>query len=76
MHYTSGAGAGAVATEPKMPGPAHAPDMIGVKSSPPLSERNLSDEEIARAVSGRLKSEPEEQKRAVALYVGSFMKRK
>ncbi len=47
-----------------------------LKTGPPLSERNLSDEEIARAVSGRLKGEPEEQKRAVALYVGSFMKRK
>ena len=47
-----------------------------LKTGLPLSERNLSDEEIARAVSGRLKGEPEERKRAVALYVGSFMKRK
>src|SRR2546425_12756754 len=47
-----------------------------LKTGAPLSERNLSDEEIARAVSGRLKGEPEEQKRAVALYIGSFIKRK
>jgi len=42
----------------------------------PLSQRELSDEEIGRAVSGRLKDAPDEEKRAVALYVGSFMKRK
>ncbi len=47
-----------------------------LKSGPPLSERKLSDEEIARLVSGRLKDAPDEQKRAVALYVSSFMKRK
>ena len=47
-----------------------------LKTGQPLSERSLSDEEIARAVSGRLKGEPEERKRAVALYVESFMKRK
>ena len=45
-------------------------------SGPPLSERNLSDGEIARSVSGRFKDAPDEQKRAVALYVRSFMKRK
>jgi mono/diheme cytochrome c family protein len=42
----------------------------------PLSQRELSDEEIARAVSGRLKEAPDEEKRGVALYVSSFMKRK
>ena len=42
----------------------------------PLSERDLSDEEITRAVAGRLKNAPDEEKRAVALYVSSFMKRK
>ena len=47
-----------------------------LKSGPPLSERELSDEEITRAVSGRLKNAPAEEKRAVALYVISFMKRK
>jgi mono/diheme cytochrome c family protein len=47
-----------------------------LKSGLPLNERDLSDEEITRAVSGRLKSSPEAEKRAVALYVISFMKRK
>jgi mono/diheme cytochrome c family protein len=47
-----------------------------LKTSLPLSQRELSDEEIARAVSGRLKNAPDEEKRAVALYVSSFMKRK
>jgi len=32
-----------------------------LKTGQPLSERSLSDEEIARAVSGRLKGEPEER---------------
>jgi hypothetical protein len=41
-----------------------------------LNERKLSDEEIARTVAGRLKDSPDEQKRAVALYISSFMKRK
>jgi hypothetical protein len=47
-----------------------------LKTGPPLSQRGLSEEEIARAVSGRLKNAPDEEKRAVALYVSSFMKRK
>ena len=47
-----------------------------LKSGPPLSERNLSDQDIARLVSGRLKDAPDEEKHAVALYVSSFMKRK
>ena len=45
-------------------------------SGPPLNERKLSDEEIARTVAGRLKDSPDEEKRAVALYISSFMKRK
>lgn len=45
-------------------------------SGPPLSERKLSDGEIARSVSGRFKDAPDEQKRAVALYVRSLMKGK
>ena len=44
-------------------------------SGPPLNERKLSDEAIARTVAGRLKDSPDEQKRAVALYISSFMKR-
>jgi mono/diheme cytochrome c family protein len=47
-----------------------------LKTGPPLSQRELSDEEIARAVSERLKNAPDEEKRAVARYVSSFMKRK
>jgi mono/diheme cytochrome c family protein len=47
-----------------------------LKTGPPLSQRELSDEEIARAVSGRLKNAPDEEKRAVAVYVSSFIKRK
>jgi hypothetical protein len=47
-----------------------------LKGGPQLSERNLSDQDIARLVSGRLKDAPEEEKHAVALYVSSFMKRK
>ena len=47
-----------------------------LKSGPPLSERNLSEQDIAKLVSGRLKDAPDAEKRAVALYVSSFMKRK
>jgi mono/diheme cytochrome c family protein len=47
-----------------------------LKTGLPLSQRKLSDEEIASTVSGRLKDSPDEEKRAVALYVSSFMKRK
>ncbi len=46
-----------------------------LENGPPLNERKLSDEEILRAVSGRLKGAAEEEKRAVAFYVTSFMKR-
>ena len=41
----------------------------------PLSERKLAHDEIARMVSGRLKTASEEERRAVVLYVESFMKR-
>ena len=47
-----------------------------LNSGPPLAERDLSDADIARLASGRLKNAPEEEKRAVALYISSFMKRK
>ena len=47
-----------------------------LKSGPPLSERNLSEQDIARLASGRLKDAPDAEKRAVALYVSSLMKRK
>lgn len=47
-----------------------------LKTGPPLNERDLPEEQIARAVSGRFRDKSEEEKRAVALYVTSFMKRK
>jgi mono/diheme cytochrome c family protein len=47
-----------------------------LSTGPPLAQRDLSGEDLARLVSGRLKDAPDEQKRAVALYVSSFMKRK
>lgn len=47
-----------------------------LKSGPPLAERGLSDADVARLASGRLKGAPDEEKRAVALYISSFMKRK
>ena len=47
-----------------------------LKSGPPLSERNLSDEEITRTVAGRFRDAPDEEKRAVALYISSLIKRK
>lgn len=47
-----------------------------LKSGPPLSERKLSDEEIARVVSGRFRDASDEQKHAAALYIRSFVKKK
>ncbi len=47
-----------------------------LSSGLPLSERGLSDADITRTVAGRFKDAPDGQKRAVALYVGSLMKKK
>jgi mono/diheme cytochrome c family protein len=47
-----------------------------LKTGLPLNQRELSVEEIARAASGRLKNAPDEEKRAVAHYISSFMNRK
>jgi mono/diheme cytochrome c family protein len=47
-----------------------------LSSGPPLSDRGLPDEAIFRAASGRLKNAPDGEKRAVALYISSFMKKK
>src|SRR6266571_4702137 len=47
-----------------------------LKSGLPLNQRELSEEEIARAVSGLLKTAPDDDKRAVVLYISSLMKRK
>jgi mono/diheme cytochrome c family protein len=45
-----------------------------LKTGPPLNERGLSTEVIARAVSGRLRDGTEDERRAVTLYVSSLMK--
>ena len=46
-----------------------------LSSGPPLSERKLSSEEIAKTVGSRLKDATDEQRRGVALYIGSLMKK-
>lgn len=45
-----------------------------LRIGPPLRERKLASIEIASAVGGRLKEATEEERRAVTLYVKSFMK--
>ena len=45
-----------------------------LKTGPPLNERGLSTEVIARAVSGRLRDGTDDERRAVTLYVSSLMK--
>jgi mono/diheme cytochrome c family protein len=47
-----------------------------LKTGPPLNERGLSSEQIARAVNGRLRDKTEEERRAVTLYISSLMKAK
>ena len=47
-----------------------------LKSGPPLNERGLSTEAIARAVGGRLKDRTDDERRAVTLYISSLMKPK
>jgi mono/diheme cytochrome c family protein len=47
-----------------------------LKTGPPLNQRALSTEQIARAVSGRLRDNTEEERRAVTLYISSLMKPK
>ena len=49
--------------------------MVGMPG-PPLNERGLSVDEIARAVKGRLREKTEEERRAVTLYIASLMKTK
>ncbi|HEV2687242.1 MAG TPA: cytochrome c [Bryobacteraceae bacterium] len=41
----------------------------------PLSDRTLTGEQLARAVAGRLKGSPGDEKRAVELYIRSFQKK-
>jgi mono/diheme cytochrome c family protein len=45
-----------------------------LKTGPPLNERGLSMEEVARAVNGRLRDKTAEERRAVTLYISSLMK--
>ena len=45
-----------------------------LKTGPPLNERGLSTEVIARAVSGRLRDGTDDERRAVTLYVSSLMR--
>ena len=47
-----------------------------LKTGPPLNERGLSADLIARAVSGRLRDKTEDERRAVTLYIFSLMKTK
>ena len=45
-----------------------------LKEGAPLNERGLSADVIARLVSGRLKDQTADERRAVTLYVSSLMK--
>ena len=47
-----------------------------LKTGPPLNERGLSEDVIARAVSGRLSDKTQEERLAVTIYVSSLMKTK
>jgi mono/diheme cytochrome c family protein len=47
-----------------------------LKTGLPLSQRELSGEQLARAVSGRLKDSPDEDKRAVTLYISTLLTKK
>ena len=45
-----------------------------LSSGPPLNERGLPAEKIARMVDGRLRQKTDEERRAVTLYISSLMK--
>lgn len=47
-----------------------------LKTGAPLNERGLSADAIARLVSGRLRDQTEDERRAVTLYISSLMKTK
>jgi mono/diheme cytochrome c family protein len=47
-----------------------------LKAGLPLSQRELSGEQLARIVSGRLKDSPDEDKRAVTLYISTLFTKK
>ena len=46
-----------------------------LSSGPPLNERKLTQEVISRNVSGRFKNASDDDRRAVALYMQSFLKK-
>ena len=46
-----------------------------LSSGPPLNERKLTEEVISRNVSGRFKTASDDDRRAVALYMQSFLKK-
>jgi mono/diheme cytochrome c family protein len=47
-----------------------------LKTGLPLSQRELSVEQLARVVSGRLQNSPDEDKRAVTLYISTLLTKK
>src|SRR2546421_9493924 len=47
-----------------------------LKTGLPLSQRELSGEQLARVASGRLKDSPDEDKRAVTLYISTLLTKK
>jgi mono/diheme cytochrome c family protein len=47
-----------------------------LKTGLPLNQRGLSSEQIARAVSGRLRDKTDKERRAATLYISSLMKAK
>jgi mono/diheme cytochrome c family protein len=47
-----------------------------LKTGLPLSQRELSAEQLARVVSGRLQNSPDEDKRAVTLYISTLLPKK
>ena len=47
-----------------------------LEKGPPLSERKLTDDVIEKNVEGRFQNGTDKEKRAVALYIKSFLKRK
>ena len=47
-----------------------------LKTGAPLNERGLSSDVIAQVVNGRLRDRTEDERRAVTLYIASFMQNK
>lgn len=47
-----------------------------LKTGLPLSQRELSADQLARVVSGRLQNSPDEDKRAVTFYISTLLTKK